>query len=640
MFVFHLGKKIICCLMLFICCTMLYAFDFSLRLKPFVSIPWGEGNLDPAGNEMYSIGGGGDFGLELDISSILTNPIGLGYTLGAEGGLMINPFLNDSETNVIFYSIGGVFGLYYFPLSRLLVRADGAVGVYQATIGDITSEPGMFLRYGGELGFRFTPNFLIAGNAGWRQYHAADKDDLMKSGIYAGLTAQLTFNAGRSSGEGGGATLEQYGSVYPAFMQVYQVNPAGNVVIRNNENAEIRDVRLSFRADNYTSSEFPCGSVSIIPRGRSANIQLLADFSNEILRFTDTGRIMGELVIRYKFLGQERVSVRAVSVSAFNRNRVPQHDTMALASFISPTSTETLDFARFIAGLERSNRRTGFNQSLNYAIWLLEGLKASQVRIEPVSSSEDSQINVQFPAETLLFRSGTSRDMALLFAACLEGVGIGSAFIQTDNELLVAVSLGVNQSGAETLFNGTNRILIVNDNAWLPLSMSVLSEGFYACWNRGVSVLNNAFSSSEFVEFVAVQEAWAEYPPALMFELGRTSLRTDNAAALREVNRAIQTYITQEINPIIQRTSNMQNSAAQQNRLGILYVRAGRIAEGKAAYERAAGMGSVPAMTNRGNLALIERDFTVAERWFRQALQREPQNPTALSGLERVAEGR
>jgi hypothetical protein len=51
-------------------------------------------------------------------------------------------------------------------------------------------------------------------------------------------------------------------------------------------------------------------------------------------------------------------------------------------------------------------------------------------------------------------------------------------------------------------------------------------------------------------------------------------------------------------------------------------------------------MGSVPAMTNRGNLALIERDFATAERWFRQALSKDSKNSAALRGLEQVAENK
>jgi TPR repeat protein len=62
--------------------------------------------------------------------------------------------------------------------------------------------------------------------------------------------------------------------------------------------------------------------------------------------------------------------------------------------------------------------------------------------------------------------------------------------------------------------------------------------------------------------------------------------------------------------------------------------------EARTAYERAAGLGLVPAMTNRGNLALIEKDYAAAERWFRQILTVQPENAAALRGLEKVREGR
>ncbi|MCL2443496.1 MAG: hypothetical protein FWD13_08560, partial [Treponema sp.] len=302
-----------------------FAFDLSLRTRGFASFPMGSGNIDPLGFEKYSMGGGGGIGLEIDISTIWTNPIGLGYTLGAEGDFMINPFNNDNAMNVSFYSAGAVLGLYYFPLSRLFLRADCTLGVYAAAteIGNSTAD--LFWRIGGETGFRFTPNFLLAANTGWRQYQGRE-NNIFNSGAYFGLTAQITFQTGIGTNDNIGVTFSQPDPVYPAFMQLYQKIPAGDVIIRNNENAEIRDVRVFFRAANYTTSEFPCGSISVLPRGRSVTLPLLADFSNEILRFTDNGRIMGELVIRYRFLGQEREAVRAVTVATHNRNIIPLGD--------------------------------------------------------------------------------------------------------------------------------------------------------------------------------------------------------------------------------------------------------------------------------------------------------------------------
>jgi tetratricopeptide (TPR) repeat protein len=327
-------------------------------------------------------------------------------------------------------------------------------------------------------------------------------------------------------------------------------------------------------------------------------------------------------------------------VATNNRNTISTTDAAALAAFISPTSPEILDFARFVAGLSRANRRNGHNENLQYAVWLLESLRASDIHLAQTYTDESE---VQFPAETLSFRTGSSRDLAMLFAAGLEGVGINSAFIQTGNEFLVALNLRIRPAAAETLFDNFERILVINDDVWLPLSMSAFNEGFMACWTRGAEILNRAFTNDEWVNFVIVEEAWGFYPPAPLPELGGSALRTDTDTATREFNRTMQLYIEREITPIIRRFSaepGAANNAALQNRLGILYARAGRIAEAKTAYERAAALGSVPAMTNRGNLALTENDFAAAERWFRQALERDSQNSAARRGMDRIAGSR
>jgi tetratricopeptide (TPR) repeat protein len=193
------------------------------------------------------------------------------------------------------------------------------------------------------------------------------------------------------------------------------------------------------------------------------------------------------------------------------------------------------------------------------------------------------------------------------------------------------------------LFNGTGKILIINGEVWLPLSMSAFNEGFTASWAQGVKALDETFQAGKQAGFVMVEEAWANYPPAPLPEQGGRVMRTDANIAAREVNRTIQQYIEQEIQPIVRQVQaqiNADPTAALYNRLGIVQVRAGRTAEGKASYERAADMGSIPAMINLGNLALIEREYAAAEHWFLQALKKDSQNSAALRGLEQVEEKR
>jgi hypothetical protein len=302
--------------------------------------------------------------------------------------------------------------------------------------------------------------FTLAANLGWRQFQGVS--GVFNSGLYTGLVLHVTFETGKNRSDGGaGAALVQDDGIYPAFLSLYQKSPAGTITIRNNENAEIRDIRVSFRAGDYTAGEFPCGTVPLIAKGRSAELPLYADFSPEILRFTGTGRVLGEVVIRYRFLGQEKQSVQTASVQVFNRNTFPVVDPMGLAAFVSPASPEILEYAKHITGLARSNRRTGLNQNMQAALWLFEGLRAAGVRLGDTHTVQDE---VQFPAETLGFRTGNRRDIGLLYAAALEASGISAAFVSLegtegspDGDFIVAYSLDVNEARAELYSTASTR---------------------------------------------------------------------------------------------------------------------------------------------------------------------------------------
>jgi tetratricopeptide (TPR) repeat protein len=373
---------------------------------------------------------------------------------------------------------------------------------------------------------------------------------------------------------------------------------------------------------------------------------LYADFSSDVLNFTDTGRILGEVVIRYSFLGKERTAARTVTAAVYNRNTFPPADMAALAAFVSPTSPEVLEFSKYVTGMARAARRTGLNQNLQFGIWLFEGMKV--YGIELIENNEQGSHNkeAQFPAQTLAYKSGTTLDAGLLYAAALEAAGIRAAFIPLETDFISLIGLGVTEAGTATLFNGTEKILIVNDEAWLPLSMSALGEGFTSAWNAAAGELHALFENAETAELIALEDAWWDYSPAPFLALGVRIGRPDLNEVRRAADTALNAYIAGEINPLIQAVQRQIQSAtgsslaSLHNRLGILLVRAGRTAEAKISYERAAGMGLVPAMTNRGNLALIENDYTGSERWFRQALQIQPDNKTALRGMEQIASNR
>ena len=621
--------------LLFIMAANVHAIDLSLTPGGFGFFPGGEGG------DRYEIGGGGGLGFDIDIASVLPNPLGIGYTVGIEGSILYSQNA-DFDGSFQFFSYGGSLGLYYFPLARLPIRVDGAIGAYNALYTDVnnetsTQQPGMFLRFGGETGFRFSPSFTLTAGAGWRQYKNPGSEMPLNEGIYAGLGIRLTFEAGNPSQGGTGAALTQDDAVYPVLTPLYQQYPIGTVRIRNQENAEIRNVRLFFRAGSNTSSEYPSGTVAIIPKGRSVEMPLYADFSQEILRFADSGRILGEIVIRYTFLGRERETVRTVSVAMHHRNSVPQGDDAAIAAFVSPISPEVLQYSKFISGMARQNNRMGLNSAMQMGIWLFEGIKAAGIKLEETNADD-----VQFPSQTLAYGSGSPRDIALLYAASMEAAGVRSGIILLpDGGVLGAVNLGITPNSASTaaLFNGTDKLLLTGDEVWLPVAISKLSEGFTAAWREGIRLMD-ALHDGDSAQMVIIEDAWGYYPPVSFPALDVRITAPDSAALAAGANAALQSYISSEFPPArlaeIQRQIQARPSATLYVQLGNMQMRSGNMAQAKSTFEQAAGLGSVGAMVNRGNIALNENDIAGAERWFRQALAREPQNATALRGIEFV----
>ena len=113
----------------------------------------------------------------------------------------------------------------------------------------------------------------------------------------------------------------------------------------------------------------------------------------------------------------------------------------------------------------------------------------------------------------------------------------------------------------------------------------------------------------------------------------------DSNAVNTSANAVVQNYIKSEFQPklaAVQDQIRKSPNASLYNQLGNLYLRSGMTAQAKSAYEQAAGMGLTEAMVNRGNAALYENDIAAAERWFRQALAKDPQNRAALRGIEYV----
>jgi tetratricopeptide (TPR) repeat protein len=307
-----------------------------------------------------------------------------------------------------------------------------------------------------------------------------------------------------------------------------------------------------------------------------------------------------------------------------------------------------LDYTKYIAGLIRNRLRTGLNQNMQFAIALFEGLRMGGIGYSndqetPYASYHRDAAGVdyiQFPFQTLAYRSGDLDDLGLLYAAALEAANIKTAIIPLPDDFVVAFSLGIGEDEAGDFFDSLDNLLMVDDEVWMAVSFAAFREGFTNCWYNAINNLNYAFSSETTPEFIILRDAWSVYPPAALNAQEAQFDKPVEENVLRAVETNMMRYISTEFSPkitaVFDRIRTQGGSVALYNQLGLLYVRAGMYAEARTEYQRSAAMNSVAAMVNLGNLAVLESDWDTAEAWYRRVLQIEPGNRAAMNGLNRI----
>ncbi len=607
-----------------------FALDLSFTLKPEVQIPLGEESAF-----LFSVGGGAtvDAGVLLADRAIL----------GATGGIIVLPLRNTGTFATL--ARGGLgASVLYRPWSRVEVSGGLSGGAYRADF-DTLSASNLWWGLDASVGFRFSPGFTLSFGTGYRAYEYPGSP--LYEGLLAGISARATVSTKKASGLVS-ASLAGSQPLFPMLYALYRDVPSGTLEIKNGESAEVTDVTVSFAAKGYSNSARVCGTFSQIPRGKTVSASLLADLSDAILGFTEDGQIPGEVRIEYKLLGKSRSSVTPVVLKVYNRNRMRWGDPAVLAACVSSDSPSILDFSKYLVGIARSSLRPGLIRNMQFAMYAFEGMKTGGIEWRrdtetpyDLTHRDPSLLDyVQFPSQTLSYRSGDSDDLALLYASALEAVGIRAALLPLDNDLVVLLDLGITGKEAATYFDSDANYLVMGDSVWIPVGFSKLREGFVNCWYDAVAQLRDAISSGANLDPVFVEEAWGTYPPVNPGGEDSAFAKPGEKAVKDAVETDLLRYITAEFRPKILALQEQLraggDAAGLENRLGLLYVRAGLYPEAEAEFRKSFDLGSAAAAVNLGNVAMLTKRPGEARDWYNRALTLDPGNESARTGLGRA----
>lgn len=636
--------KLIALLFSLIATSSLYSYDLTFKAEPIAVMPFmsaGETKWDP-------VGGAGFLSMGVDFFGCLN--------LGPSFGYFIIPknnngeLLDDEAKFVSLIPFGLQTNLFFYPAARIELSLGGGAGYGIAKNGS-SSHFAPWYRGFADLGLRLNPHWTVGAGA---SYFAYQNDTWIGNPGIAGLTVGLALKfhletERKSSGAGSvECTSEIPDSLFPLFYTMYKENPFGTIYIKNNESAEIRNVTVTFRAEGYTASELKCGSIPSIRKRKVKELPFFADFTKKILNFTEAGKIPGEIIVSYDLLGERKTSISSVIIPVYNRSQVRWNDPQALAAYISASAPEVLEMSKVLVGIARTKLRSGVNRNLQFAMYLIEGMKIAGIKCESDFETPYNRFHldetlldfIQYPYQTIFYNGGDCDDVGILTMALLESVGIHGAYIPVDDDFIVLFDTGVEMSKTDRYFDGTSRILDIDGNVWIPLSMRSLQEGFINSWHNAAKNLNALLESDEGLTLVALEEAWKLYPSTGFSQPENITLSFDEKRLIAAAEVDMARYVSTEFGPRIEKAQNVikrgGENADNYNQLGMLYVRAGMYKEATQVYKKSANLGNVTAMNNLGNIASLQKEYLEAKKWYERAIQKDPDNESARKNLERI----
>ena len=549
----------------------------------------------------------------------------------------------------------GVNASYNIPILKFLeINAIGGGGYYMNRLVENNQEIGKSYNpyVKGALGIdiNITYNFNMNVSANYVNYLAVDSPTTALS-----FTGAINYRFGKNPAElGYDRSIEidevEIKPLFSALYKYYETTPAGTIRISNiSKNKEVTKLKASVMVKDFM--DYPTASevVESLKPGESVTIELHMLFSNKVLSVTEDTPLSANVKVDYVVSDREFSKESNVTFQLYNRNALTWDDDRKLASFITPKDPPVKVFARTVIQQYQNERINVLNQNLQAAIEIFDALGAYGMTyvIDPktpfteLSATKDAVDYVQYPRETLRFKTGDCDDLTALYCSLLENIGISTALITIPGHIFMMFDTGVSKYDYREVTEDRGMIIEKNDTVWIPVEITMPGEPFIRAWQEAAKEYNSAVKKGDKIGIYPAAEAWGLYVPVTLEEFGWEPEVPGKTVIASLYDRDIEYLVGREMNQKIaevkKELEKNPNNPKLYNRLGIIYARYGEYDRAIENLSRAVEMNNryVAAYNNLGNVYYLLTEYERALEKYSNALKYN-KNPLIMINIAKT----
>jgi len=438
----------------------------------------------------------------------------------------------------------------------------------------------------------------------------------------------------------------QLDNVYPSRMNAYARRALGRVTLKNTGKKAITDVVVAATLPGFAADPVDSEPVTLAPGATvEVPVRLVLDRAR-LMKHDENQPAVMKLTIRYAMGDLTVEERRSRALIVYDRNTLSWKQGASIGSFVAAQSPAVRSLASALAKARPSSAKAS---PVTSAIALFAGLghRMLSYQADPVNPyGADTLDYVQYPDQTLIRGSGDCDDLAVLYAAMAESLGLKTLLVTTPKHVFVAVDTGVPARAASTLSPGGKGLILHAGRAWLPLETTLVGKPVTTAWKAAARELKRFAKRPDAVRLTEVRKAWQQYPPvSLTASAGNVTVEdtTGLTAAIGRELRALENLrkkaATDEQARLNAALAKNPEDAAALMAKGATLVAQGDFAGALPVFERAARdkSWSGKAWNNVGNAQLSLGRVKEARPVYDRAAKRAPKEPRILANAALAA---
>jgi hypothetical protein len=454
------------------------------------------------------------------------------------------------------------------------------------------------------------------------------------------------------SGEGGSPAVStesdpvvitklDVGNVFPAQMATYADASLGSLTLKNNSSTTFKEASLTVTLQGFVKAAVatPIGEIPAKSE-RTVPVKLILDRDALVHHDENRPAILTAEIEYGDGVYRSRVT-RNAGLVVYARNALSWKTPLSVGSFVTPRADEVLHLARGFHGAIPSGAA---KHPLAAAAALFRGMQSLGMRYvaDPLSPfGSDSLDYVQFPTETLVSKSGDCDDLAVLYAALGQSIGVPVLLITTPGHVFVAASTGLPKQSGYLVSARPDALFPFDGQLWVPIETTKLDGSFEDAWGLATKEIAKWRTAKDKMAVIDLRKAWSRFPPSdLKPTIGDVAAGDPSALSqkleqeLAHIDAARTRAFEEQLSEIEAKLSKAPASKTDELSIekAIVLAETGHEDAAKSLLEAVVhrSKGNSSALNDLGNISMIEQDVKGAHALYLDALA----HAGATSGIE------